>query len=228
MQSQKDEWKAAVFYDVDGTLVKTNILHVYLFYAMTMPDLRHRARRLASLLLRLPLLYVSEKRDRGLFNKKFYKIYEGLPEERIRLLGEELTRQVLLPSLFIEASKRIQAAKSAGLIQVAVTGSIDSAISPFIESVGIDHYISNQLIYDRGTATGYLKEPVLSGDGKRQVIEEFAREHSIDLSRSYAFGDAKADIPMLESVGFPVAVNADSYLRKHAEQKGWKIEHFYR
>lgn len=222
------ESKAAVFYDVDGTLVKTNILHIYAFYAFTLPDIRQRLKRVSGLFLRIPYLYLTDKWDRGLFNKRFYQVYEGLPEERIRLLGEELTRQVLLPSLFIEAARRIQVASSAGLIQVVVTGSIDSAIRPFIEAVGINHCIANELEYHKGTATGRLKEPVLSGEGKRMAVEAFARKENIDLSRSYAFGDSKADIPMLECVGYPVVVNPDSYLRKHADLNGWKVERFHK
>ncbi|MBA3610362.1 MAG: HAD-IB family hydrolase, partial [Rubrobacter sp.] len=48
----------------------------------------------------------------------------------------------------------------------------------------------------------------------------------LDLSRSYAYADAISDLPMLEAVGNPVAVNPDRRLEASAKERGWRIEHW--
>src|SRR5690606_5764357 len=66
------------------------------------------------------------------------------------------------------------------------------------------------------------------GPTKRTGIEELARREGYDLAASHAYSDSATDIPMLEAVGHPVAVNPDRTLRRHAVQQGWDIRDFAR
>src|SRR5438874_271815 len=59
-------------------------------------------------------------------------------------------------------------------------------------------------------------------------MKEIAEREGIDLSGSYAYSDSMTDLPMLEAVGHPVAVNPDRELRREAERRGWQIRDFRR
>jgi hypothetical protein len=78
-----------------------------------------------------------------------------------------------------------------------------------------------------GHYTGEL-EFYCYGDGKAEAIRALAQDRGIDLGSSYAYSDSSTDLPMLRTVGHPVAVNPDKELRKEAEAKGWDIRDFRR
>jgi hypothetical protein len=76
-----------------------------------------------------------------------------------------------------------------------------------------------------GKYTGEL-EFYCAGEGKAEALRELAERMSIDLEVSYAYSDSIADLPMLEAVGHPVAVNPDRDLRKQAEEREWDVLDF--
>jgi phosphoserine phosphatase len=78
-----------------------------------------------------------------------------------------------------------------------------------------------------GKYTGEL-EFYCYGEGKAEMIGKVAAEQMLDLTGSYAYSDSITDLPMLEAVGHPVAVNPDRELRREAERRGWKIRDFRR
>ena len=218
--------RAAVFYDVDGTLVNSNIITAYLYYAMRLPKLTERMRRLSRAAMMAPVYAAAELTNRGLFNKLFYANYKGIPHERLRLMGREAAEKAFLPNTYREARKRIRKAREMGLTQVIVSGALDMIMEPFAKELGIDYVIANRLEFSDGKCTGKLIPPVLAGKEKQTAVERFAREHNIDLSRSYAFGDSRADLPMLESVGFPCVVNPGQELERIANERAWPVLNF--
>ena len=78
-----------------------------------------------------------------------------------------------------------------------------------------------------GRYTGEL-EFYCVGEGKAQAIRSLAGRVGVDLEGSYAYSDSVSDLPMLETVGHPVAVNPDKDLRKEAETRGWDVREFRR
>src|SRR6185312_3870388 len=77
-----------------------------------------------------------------------------------------------------------------------------------------------------GEYTGRLAGPFAYGEGKATAVREFAAEQGIDLSVSYAYSDSASDLPMLEAVGHPVAVNPDAPLAEVAKREGWEVLRF--
>jgi HAD superfamily hydrolase (TIGR01490 family) len=77
-----------------------------------------------------------------------------------------------------------------------------------------------------GHYTGKLDGVPLHGAAKAEVIERLAAERGLDLSRCAAYSDSSNDIPMLTSVGCPVAINPDGALRSHAKEQGWPIRDY--
>ncbi len=77
-----------------------------------------------------------------------------------------------------------------------------------------------------GRFTGRLDGPFVYGPGKVEAMERFAADHEIDLRASYAYSDSISDLPMLQAVGIPVAVNPDPALAQIARDEGWQVMRF--
>ena len=77
-----------------------------------------------------------------------------------------------------------------------------------------------------GHYTGKLDGVPLHGAAKVEVIERLAAERGLDLTRCAAYSDSSNDVPMLQSVGCPVAINPDGALRSHAKEQGWPIRDY--
>ena len=76
--------------------------------------------------------------------------------------------------------------------------------------------------------TGELSEPFCYGPSKADAIKRVAVREGYDLDLCYAYSDSLSDLPMLEVVGHPVAVNPDSGLEAVARPRGWPIVEFSR
>src|SRR5204862_7105485 len=77
-----------------------------------------------------------------------------------------------------------------------------------------------------GVYTGEIDGPFVYGEGKAMALREFAAAQSISLDASWAYSDSVSDLPMLEAVGHPVAVNPDAELLEIAHREGWEILRF--
>lgn len=214
---------AAAFYDLEGTLVGTNLVHTLGFYAKNQQSLLGSLKKSASTLLSLPLFAVTDQYSRKVFNDLFFKRYKGESEDRLRFFANELFEDVLKPAVFPGAFELIEKSRSLGLRQVVVTGALDFSVKPLMEYLGIDDYAANHLEFVNGVATGRLLPPVLAASTKASWIRTFAEREGMSLSDSYAYSDSMSDLPMLSVVGHPAAVNPDMRLRQTALHHDWPI-----
>ena len=83
--------------------------------------------------------------------------------------------------------------------------------------------ICNRLAYADGAATGEIAPPLIAEREKQQALLRLCREYNVDTARSKAYSDSFSDLPMLESVGMPAAVNPDRRLRRAAVERGWPV-----
>lgn len=215
--------RAAAFYDVDGTLIRTNIVHAFAWYARNQPTLSGSLKKSAKTALSIPMFLVADKLSRKIFNKLFYGYYQGEPEDRLVMLAEELFEDVIKPSIFPKARDLLEEARRAGLRNVIVSGGLDFTVRPLARWLGVDDFIANTLEFDSGYATGQLGKPFVAGATKAQIMRDYAEKHDIDLGRSWAYSDSYSDYPMLAVVGHPTAVNPDFRLRTVARSYDWPV-----
>jgi len=215
--------RGAAFFDLDGTLVKTNIVHHFAFYARNQPTLLGSLRKSAKTALSLPVFLAADKLSRKLFNRLFYGYYEGESEDRLVMLAEELFEDVLKPAIYPKARDLLDEARRAGLRTVIITGSLDFTVRPLARFLGVDDFIANTLEFAGGYATGQLGKPFVAGATKAQLIRDYARAHQLDLDASFAYSDSYSDYPMLAVVGHPTAVHPDLRLRTVARSYDWPI-----
>ena len=214
---------AAAFYDLEGTLVSTNLVHTLGFYAKNQQGLFRTFKKSASTLLSIPLFAVTDQYSRKVFNDLFFKRYKGESEDRLRFFADELFEDVLKPAVFPGAYELIEKSRSLGLRQVVVTGALEISVKPLMKHLGIQDYVANRLEFVNGYATGRLLPPVLAAATKASWIRTFAEREAISLSDSFAYSDSMSDLPMLSVVGHPAAVNPDMRLRQTALHHDWPI-----
>ncbi len=217
------EGRAAAFFDVDGTLTNTTIVHYYVYFR------RRRMSRLwgivwnAIYMLRCVYFLILDKFDRSLLNVVFYHSYAGLPAAEIKAQAEDCDRDLVMPRQFEEAAACVQSHHDAQREVVFVTGSIDFTIAPLAKRLGVESIIAPALLESEGRFTGELDGAPVGQEEKARRVKIFSSEHGIDLASSYAYGDSIADLPMLELVGHPQVVNPDRALAAIAKQRGWPI-----
>jgi HAD superfamily hydrolase (TIGR01490 family) len=216
--------KTAAFYDLDGTLLRGNISDHYLYYAKTDPYLSGRIRRLLEMGLKAPYFWALDRIDRRMFNEVFYKSYAGLSQDRLAVMGEELWERVLSKNLYPGARDLIEGERRQGRKLVLLSGALDFVAKPIGKALGFDHVVASRLEYEKnGLATGELLPPVMAGPEKAQYVRAFCREHDLDIEQCVAYADDAADLPMLSTVGHPVAVNPDIRLATTARSHHWPV-----
>ena len=156
------------------------------------------------------------------------RVTKGWPQEQIRALVEETLDEVIDPIIYAEALDLIRAHRDAGRRVYIVSASPEEVVLPLARHLGADQAIATRARVDeQGRYTGEV-DLYAYGPFKAEAMRTEADRLGIDLTESYAYSDSHTDIPMLETVGHPVAVNPDRELLKHATEHGWEIEVFER
>lgn len=215
--------RAAAFYDLDGTLIRTNLVHVFGYYARNDQGLLRSLKSVSKTLAGLPLFLATDFYSRRLFNDVFFQWYKGQSYDRLRFLADELHEQVLRPGIYPGTRALIEQSRRSGFRQVVVTGAIEVSIRPLLAELGITEFVANRLEFADGRATGRLVPPVLASATKALWIRTYAEREGLSLNDSYAYADSMSDLPMLSVVGHPTAANPDSRLRSTARRHDWPV-----
>ena len=213
----------AAFYDLEGTLVSTNLVHTLGFYARRQSTLAKSLKMTTATLLSLPVFAVTDQYSRKVFNDLYFKRYKGQSEDRLRYFAQELFEDVIKPAVFPGSYELIEKSRSLGLRQVVFTGALDLSVKPLMEHLNITEYVTNRLEFVNGVATGRLLPPVMAAATKASWIRTFSERERISLSDSYAYTDSMSDLPMLSIVGHPAVINPDMRLRQTALHHDWPI-----
>ncbi|MCC7237022.1 MAG: HAD family phosphatase [Bryobacterales bacterium] len=210
------------FYDLDGTLVSSDVVTQYLWYARNHPG-AGMAWRYARALVRAPRWIGLELTSRRRFNEVFFREYAGLRLDWMSANAPRLYEEVLGPAAFPGARDLVAGDLAEGFRPVLLTGSLDFAIAPLSAHFGFGETIANRLEFHDGIATGSLIEPVLSGPEKVDAIRALCERDGVDPNACRAYSDSMSDVPMLEAVGHPRATNPVKKLRALAAARGWPM-----
>jgi HAD superfamily hydrolase (TIGR01490 family) len=212
----------AVF-DVDGTLVETNVVEYFLWMRLRAQPLEDWPSFLARMLRQSPRWLYLERRSRAEFQRSFYREYAGLDAEVMRRLGREALDAVTLRRIYPDGMRRIREHKRAGHRVLLLTGALDVVVEPLAELLEVEVDCAHLLVKD-GRLTGDLQSPPPAGEARGALLQEYAERNAVVLADSFAYADSLSDLPMLELVGTPVAVNPDARLSQVAGQRGWRTE----
>jgi HAD superfamily hydrolase (TIGR01490 family) len=215
----------ASFFDVDGTLVGTNLLHPTVFYLANRTSPLRSLGALARAAFRGPRMAVAEWVDRRRFNELLFASYEGISCDRLLLLADEAFDRVLRGAIFPGARELVQRCRNEGHEVVLVSGNLDFLMQRLATYLGATGVIGNRLEFQDGYATGRLQRPIVAGPEKARLVRTWARARGFDLDECYGYSDSYSDVPMLSVVGHPCAVNPDLRLSKLARTYSWPVVH---
>ncbi|WP_332839039.1 HAD-IB family hydrolase [Nocardia bovistercoris] len=145
----------------------------------------------------------------------------GHTETELGELGAGLFRRSVYGHLYPEAWRLITAHRAAGHTVVLVSSLTKFQIAPVAAALGVDRVLCTEMASQDGVLTGYVAGKTLWRTGKADAVRAFAAADAIDLTRSYAYSDSHADLPLLTSVGNPVVVDASRTLAAVAAEKDW-------
>ena len=217
------ERQLAVF-DLENTLIASNVVASYAWLATRDLDDLDRVRFAARTLAEAPRLLALDRRDRSDFLRYFYRRFSGAPVDRIDADCTEMLSDLIITKSFPQGIRRVREHRRAGHMTLLITGALDFVVEPLRPL--FDHIVAAEMGSSDGVYDGRLLSVPPTGEARYQTLSDFANEHGLDLRESVAYADSTSDLPMLEAVGFPVAVNPETKLAALARRRGWLIEHW--
>jgi len=149
----------------------------------------------------------------------------GWPVEQVRSVVAETLHELIDPIVYDEAVSLIEEHHRAGHDVVIVSSSGAEVVEPIGEMLGADAVVATRMVVADGNYTGEI-EFYAYGPNKAEALRALADEQGFDLAACFAYSDSHTDLPMLEEVGHPFAVNPDKELRRVAADRGWPVLEF--
>lgn len=221
-----DAGRGAAFFDLDKTLMAGSSGMVFARVAN-----RHglvTRRQLASWgrdHIRYRLRGATDDETRELL-KVARATFKDVPEREIIRLGPEVLAGIL-PRIYPEMLAEVHRHLDEGRPTFIVSAAGNEIVAELARVLGMEGGIgTSYAVGPDGRYTGKLNGPFVYGKGKVEAMRNFASEHDIDLTASYAYSDSASDMPMLRCVGNPVVVNPDQSLAEVAKAEGWRVLRF--
>jgi len=149
----------------------------------------------------------------------------GWPVDQVREIVARHLDEVIVPYIYAEARALIAAHRAAGRDVIIVSTSGHEVVDPIARLLGADAVIATRMRVESGCYSGQL-EFYAYGEAKAARIRELAAERGYRLEDCHAYSDSATDLPLLQAVGHPHAVNPDRALRRVALQRGWPVLKF--
>ena len=218
----------AAFFDLDKTVIATSSVMALggTFYRDGLISKRTIVRGLYAQVVYLLVGADENKMDR--MREAMLTLTKGWDQQHVKELVRESLDEVLSPIVYAEALELIDEHHRAGRKTVIISSSPVETVEPIGEYLGVDDVVATRARVDvDGRYTGELEFYAYAAH-KADAIREMAVKEGIDLAASYAYSDSITDLPMLELVGNPVAVNPDRELARVAREREWEIRYFQR
>jgi HAD superfamily hydrolase (TIGR01490 family) len=214
----------AAFFDLDKTLIPGSSLFL-LARGMYERDL-FRVRDLLKFGWGQFAYRLRGERDRGMQMSRASTLdfVKGRSQQEIVAWGREIAEDRILPRVYEDIVGIIDGHRERGDLTFLVTAApveLAQTIAHALNMTGAIGTVSE--VDGNGFYTGRLSGPVMHGPEKAKVVAETAAEHGANLLECAAYSDSRNDLPLLESVGYPHAVNPEYELRRIALTRGWPV-----
>jgi HAD superfamily hydrolase (TIGR01490 family) len=216
----------AAFFDLDKTVIARASM-VAFGKPLYRAGLVSRWLLLRALYGQLVYLYMGADEDRmARMRESALRVTVGWHRDHIRSLVRETMDEVIDPIVYEEALDLIREHKARGDRVFIISASPEEIVAPLSEYLGADEAIATRpMVDDEGRYTGEI-EFYSYGPFKAEAMHRVAERDGFDLADCFAYSDSATDIPMLEAVGHPVAVNPDRVLAEYAQEQGWQVRAF--
>ncbi len=151
---------------------------------------------------------------------------KGMSESELVAMGERLFTDHLAAAVYPESRALVRAHQRKRHTVAVVSSALRYQIEPLARDLGIEHVMCTRLEIEDGVLTGRVVHPTCYGTGKATAGRDFAAARGIDLAQSYFYTDSDEDLPLLDIVGRPRAINPNRGLRALAVRRGWPVHDF--
>lgn len=161
------------------------------------------------------------------YNRFALKFLSENEPNYLRELHQEFMQQSILPMISQKSRQLIRDHQQQGHTLVIITATNRFVTEPIAAELGIDHLLAINPVMDGERITTELDGVPTFREGKVTRLNAWLANRSETLTGSYFYSDSHNDLPLLEMVDNPIAVDPDPVLKARAEQQGWPIISLY-
>jgi HAD superfamily hydrolase (TIGR01490 family) len=218
---------AAAFFDLDRTLMSGSSAFYFgkaVYREGLLPF--HRLMRDAGHALLFKLFGASDEKSEATRDRILASV-AGTEAQTLRALSPHVIEE-LLPRIRPEAQALLEMHEQAGRDVYIISASPVEIVGELARALDITGGIGTESEIVDGVYTGRLAAPFCYGEGKAEHIRKLAADHGYDLTQCYSYSDSASDLPMMQIVGNPIAVNPDRPMMAVAHRRGWPVIEFNR
>jgi HAD superfamily hydrolase (TIGR01490 family) len=216
---------AAAFFDLDRTLLRRSSA-LALAGSFRERGLISRTQLVRAALWQL--LFVARGADAEAVRRGAedgIRVLAGSTPQAMQDLVAEALEPVLKPLVYAEPLALVEHHRARGERVYIVSAALQEIVDALARELRFDGALGTTCEVADGVYTGRSLR-ALNGHAKADAIRELATREELDLRASTAYSDSHSDLPFLEAVGHPVAVNPDRALRRLASKRGWPVLEF--
>ncbi len=217
--------KVGAFFDMDKTLIAENSGSLYMQY-------RYQRGEIGGVdLLKGIGAYLQYKigmLDIRNWTKNMMVQFRGQDEAELEAEANAWFDEMVAPTVYPEAIEAVRKHEDQEHVVAIVSGATRFVVQPLARKLGIEHMLYTRLEVENGAFTGRVVEPICFEEGKIYWLQQFIDEQGIDLAKSWFYTDSITDLPLMDLIGHPVAVNPDPLLYRTAVKRRWPVRFFER
>jgi HAD superfamily hydrolase (TIGR01490 family) len=149
--------------------------------------------------------------------------FRGESEAALKEEANQWFEEMVAPTIYPEAAELVRKHEEQGHVVAIVSGATKFVVRPLARRLGIEHMLYTRLEVEDGCFTGRVVEPICFEEGKIYWLQQLVEEQGIDLAKSWFYTDSVTDVPLMDIVGHPVAINPDPRLYRVAVRRRWPI-----
>ncbi|MBN7769791.1 HAD-IB family hydrolase [Marinobacter daepoensis] len=210
----------AVF-DLDETLIHGDSSHLFTAFLRqeaidTDPDAMEQDRAFLS-------DYQAGKLDLQAYMEFSLAPLRGWQREQLEALVGKFVNDIIAPRVLPTGKERIAWHRAQGhrLLIISATG--EHLVAPIARYLGLEDGIGVQVEWQNNSLTGRIGARRPFREGKISALDEWLKAQAFQPEKTWFYSDSHNDLPLLNTVDYPVAINPDTRLQEHAQHHGWRI-----
>jgi len=219
--------KRAAFFDVDNTLIRGSTIYflgrgMYQRGYFTKKDIS----RFVLANLRFRLTGKENKEEIQRFQNSATDFIGGHNVKDIEAIAQQIYDEFVSPAMWQGTIDIAQTHIANGVEVYLVTAAPEDMATLIAKRLGLTGALGSKAEIKDGLYTGQMNGALLHGKEKAVAVRELAEKKGFDLAECFAYSDSNNDLPLLQCVGHPSAINPDALLGLRAMAEGWPIHDF--
>ncbi|CAO1662122.1 HAD family hydrolase [Vreelandella indica] len=208
-------------FDLDNTLLSIDSDHAWGEFLLEQGAVDPVAYREAN--ERFMADYNAGTLDMAAFLKMALKPLADNSPEQLSAWHQQFMASKIEPNILPKAEELLARHRTKGDTLLIITATNRFITAPIAERLGVDHLIAVNPEVEQGRYTGRVSGTLSYREGKVTRLEQWLKDQDLSMEGAWFYSDSHNDLPLLEIVEHPVAVDPDDTLRNVAEERQWRI-----